>query len=84
MPSKPIRLLIVGAHPADAFDQAGGTLAHHAAEGDHASALIVTGGVRSHGWRLRDRYREAGESFDLKKESDESKNSKADEVRRAA
>jgi LmbE family N-acetylglucosaminyl deacetylase len=83
MPSKPIRLLIVGAHPADAFDQAGGTLAHHAAEGDHVSALIVTGGVRSHDWRLRDRYQEAGESFDLKKESDESKNSKADEVRRA-
>ena len=83
MASNAIRILIVGAHPADAFDQAGGTLAHHAAEGDHVSALIVTGGVRSHDWRLQDRHRKADESFDLSKETDESKDSKTREVRQA-
>ena len=41
MASEPIRILIVAAHPADAFDQAGGTLAHHAAEADRISALIL-------------------------------------------
>ena len=51
MASRPIRLLVVGAHPADAFDQAGGTMAHHAAEGDHVSVLIVTTGARSHHWQ---------------------------------
>lgn len=83
MASRPIRLLVVGAHPADAFDQAGGTLAHHAAEGDHVSALIVTGGVRSHDWRLGDRLVKAGKSFDMKKERARSRRSKQDEVHRA-
>ena len=83
MASQPIRILIVGAHPADAFDQAGGTLAHHAAEGDHVSALIITGGVRSHDWRLQDRHRKADESFDPSKERDESEDSKTREVRQA-
>ena len=83
MTSRPIRLLVVGAHPADAFDQAGGTMAHHAAEGDHVSALIVTSGVRSHDWQLLDRQKKAGNSFDLNEESARSERSKTDEVRRA-
>ena len=69
MASKPIKLLIVAAHPADSFDQAGGTLAHHAAEGDQVSALIMTGGARSHDWRLQDSHRKSDQSFDLEKET---------------
>jgi len=32
--TRPLRLLSVGGHPADAFDSAGGTLAHHVQRGD--------------------------------------------------
>jgi LmbE family N-acetylglucosaminyl deacetylase len=81
--STPIRILAVGAHPADAFDQAGGTLAHHVAEGDQVSALILTGGANSHDWRLQDRHMQADESFNRGKEIDASKDEKTDEVRRA-
>ena len=83
MASKPIRILIVGAHPADAFDQAGGTLAHHAAEGDQVSALIVTGGARSHDWQLQDRHKNADQSFDVEKEASQATGSKNNEVRKA-
>ena len=31
--SESLRILSVGAHPADIFDQSGGTMAHHAARG---------------------------------------------------
>ena len=83
MASNPIRILIVAAHPADAFDQAGGTLAHHVAEGDQVSALILTGGARSHDWQMSDRQLKADESFDLEKESEEGPGKKTDETRRA-
>jgi LmbE family N-acetylglucosaminyl deacetylase len=49
-----IRLLIVTAHPADSFDQAGGTLAHHVELGDRVTALMLTTGVRSHDWQILD------------------------------
>jgi LmbE family N-acetylglucosaminyl deacetylase len=57
-------LLIVTAHPADSFDQAGGTIAHHVEQGDTATALMLTTGVRSHDWQLLDARRrgEAGGS----------------------
>ena len=83
MASRPIRLLVVGAHPADAFDQAGGTMAHHAAEGDHVSVLIVTSGVRSHDWQFNDRHNKADNSVDLDEDTARAERSKADEVRRA-
>jgi len=54
MATRPLKILVVAAHPADSFDQAGGTCAHHAAEGDEVSALILTGGARSHEWKLQD------------------------------
>ena len=50
-------ILMVGGHPADAFDNAGGTLAHHAAAGDRVVAAVMTHGVRSHDIRLIDKYR---------------------------
>ncbi|MSU51826.1 MAG: hypothetical protein EXS41_00275 [Opitutaceae bacterium] len=43
-----LRLLIVGAHPADIFDQSGGTMAHHAARGDWVGCVVLTHGARVH------------------------------------
>ena len=48
LPDENINILVVGAHPADAFDDVGGTLAHHAARGDHITALVLTHGARVH------------------------------------
>jgi 4-oxalomesaconate hydratase len=83
MATKPLRVLIVAAHPADAFDQAGGTLAHHAAEGDKVSALIVTGGASSHDWQMQDCHKKADKSFNLEKEAEKASGSKTDEVTEA-
>ena len=65
MPSRNIRIMIVATHPADSFDQAGGTLAHHVARGDVVTAVIATTGVRSHHWRLADERRGTGDPVDI-------------------
>ncbi len=44
----PLRLLVVGAHPADVFDQSGGTMAHHIERGDWVGCAVMTTGVRVH------------------------------------
>ena len=46
--SEPLRLLSIGAHPADIFDQSGGTMAHHAARGDFVACVVLTHGARVH------------------------------------
>jgi len=43
-----LRILVIGAHPADIFDQSGGTMAHHVKRGDWVGALILTHGARIH------------------------------------
>lgn len=43
-----IRILSVGAHPADVFDQSGGTMAHHASRGDYVACVVITHGARVH------------------------------------
>jgi len=43
-----LRILVVGAHPADVFDQSGGTMAHHAARGDTITCVVLTHGARVH------------------------------------
>ena len=45
---KPLRLLSIGAHPADVFDQSGGTMAHHSMRGDYVACIVVTHGARVH------------------------------------
>jgi LmbE family N-acetylglucosaminyl deacetylase len=45
---KPLRILTIGAHPADVFDQSGGTMAHHAKRGDWVGCVVVTTGARVH------------------------------------
>ncbi|MBM3935050.1 MAG: hypothetical protein FJ319_12250 [SAR202 cluster bacterium] len=43
-----LRILSIGAHPADVFDQSGGAMAHHAARGDKVSCIVITHGARTH------------------------------------
>jgi LmbE family N-acetylglucosaminyl deacetylase len=45
---RPLRLLSIGAHPADVFDQSGGTMAHHSSRGDYVACIVVTHGARVH------------------------------------
>ena len=83
----PLSILLVGGHPADAFDNAGGTLAHHAAAGDRVEAAVMTHGARSHAIKLIDRYR-TGEQTSLEidrvdEEVDRAVDEKRGEVRRA-
>ena len=43
-----LTILSIGAHPADIFDQSGGTMAHHVARGDHVGCVVLTHGARVH------------------------------------
>ncbi len=54
---QPARLMVVAAHPADAFDNTGGTCAEHIAQGDHVTVVICTCGIHVHNERLRDELR---------------------------
>jgi LmbE family N-acetylglucosaminyl deacetylase len=83
MPSRNIKLMIVATHPADSFDQAGGTLAHHVARGDSVTAVVATTGVRSHHWKLADRKRQAGADVDVEEMVQEAVEEKLEEVRSA-
>ncbi|MDJ0754189.1 MAG: PIG-L deacetylase family protein [Ardenticatenaceae bacterium] len=46
--TEPLRLLSIGAHPADIFDQSGGTMAHHVSRGDYVGCVVLTHGARIH------------------------------------
>jgi len=46
--TQPLRLLSIGAHPADTFDQNAGALAHHASRGDYVACISMTNGTRIH------------------------------------
>ena len=48
MTNCPLRILSIGAHPADIFDQSGGAMAHHAARGDYVACVVLTHGARIH------------------------------------
>ena len=83
MPSRPIQFLLVGAHPADSFDQAGGTLAHHAARGDKVTVAIATTGVRSHHSILLEAKRAGRDPGDVEKQVKEATEQKLQEARAA-
>ena len=83
MTSRPVHIMLVVAHPADSFDQAGGTLAHHVAQGDRVTVVIATTGVRSHHQKLADEKRKAGADFDLEERIKEAVEEKLEEVRSA-
>ena len=83
MASRPIHIMLVATHPADSFDQAGGTLAHHVAQGDRVTIVIATTGVRSHHWKLAEEKRQAGADFDIEERVKEAVEEKLEEVRNA-
>ena len=83
MASRPIHLMIVGTHPADVVDQAGGTLAHHIEQGDKVTAVIVTTGARSHHWKLIDQKRRQQEELDVEPLIAQVAQEKLEESRRA-
>jgi LmbE family N-acetylglucosaminyl deacetylase len=74
---------MVGAHPADCFDQAGGTLAHHVEQGDHVTAVTLTIGVRSHHWQTVDAKKAAEGMVDVDAELERRVAEKLEEVRAA-
>lgn len=43
-----MKLMFVGAHPADVFDLAGGTIYNHTERGDEVQIIVFTDGLRSH------------------------------------
>ena len=53
----PARIMVITAHPVDAFDNSGGTCAEHIAQGDHVIAVICTSGINIHNERLFDELR---------------------------
>ncbi len=84
--SGPITLLNIGAHPADVFDQSGGTMAHHVARGDRVAAAILTHGARVHDAVISDemfRRDQVPDSEELSALMQERAHNKAQEVRRA-
>ena len=84
--AEPLRLLSIGAHPADIFDQSGGTMAHHVERGDDVRCVVLTHGARVHDAVISDEmfHREevpdAAELLDLMAERSDVK---AEEVRAA-
>lgn len=81
-----ITLLSIGAHPADVFDQSGGTMAHHVERGDRVAAAILTHGARGHDAVLADemfRREQVPAADELTALMQERADNKAGEVRRA-
>ena len=52
--SEPLRIVSIGAHPADVFDQSGGTKAHHTARGDYVACISLTHGARIFAYPVRE------------------------------
>ena len=57
MSVRKMKIMMVCAHPGDAFDDSGGTLCHHVERGDDVVVLIVTHGARSHAAMFTDEKR---------------------------
>jgi 4-oxalomesaconate hydratase len=83
---EPLRILSIGAHPADIFDQSGGTMAHHVARGDWVGCCVLTHGARVHDQVISEAMfhrRRIPQKARLGKLMDERADVKAAEVRRA-
>ncbi len=82
----PLNLLIIGAHPADIFDQSGGTMAHHARRGDRVACCVLTHGARVHDAVISDQMfhqERVPEAEQLQELMQQRADVKAQEVRRA-
>ncbi len=84
--SESLRLLSIGAHPADIFDQSGGTMAHHSSRGDYVGCVVLTHGARIHDAVISDsmqKQEQVPDAPELNKLIAERTDVKAEEVRRA-
>ena len=84
--SENLRLLSIGAHPADIFDQSGGTMAHHVARGDWVGCVVLTHGARVHDKVIsNDMFHsdQVPDEDELKRMMAERADVKVEEVRRA-
>ena len=57
MAVRKMKIMMICAHPGDAFDDSGGTLCHHVERGDDVVVVIVTHGARSHAAMFTDEKR---------------------------
>lgn len=83
---QPLRILSIGAHPADIFDQSGGTMAHHAERGDYVGCVVLTHGARVHDKVISDEMyhrTEVPEAAELEALMAERSDVKAEETREA-
>ena len=84
--TQPLRIISIGAHPADIFDQSGGTMAHHTSRGDHVACVVLTHGARVHDAVISDAMfhrEEVPEQAELMKLMEDRSDVKAEEVRAA-
>src|ERR1700753_1409605 len=85
-PINSLRLLSIGAHPADVFDQSGGTMAHHVRRGDWVGCMVLTHGLRVHDKVISDEMfgrKHIPPADELKPLMAERADVKADETRKA-
>ncbi|MBV7339384.1 PIG-L family deacetylase [Chloroflexi bacterium TSY] len=81
-----LRILSIGAHPADIFDQSGGTMAHHVQRGDSVGCVVLTHGARVHDAVISDamfHQPEVPEASELRTFMAERSDVKAEETRQA-
>lgn len=81
-----LRILVIGAHPADIFDQSGGTMAHHTKRGDWVGCVVLTHGARVHDEVISDqmfRRKQVPEASKLRSLMSQRSDVKANEVRKA-
>ncbi len=79
-----LRILLFGGHPADTFDGAGGTLAHHINRGDEVTVVSLTHGAATHSFELLDGIKTGEVSMEqANKALEEEKEKKQREVREA-
>jgi LmbE family N-acetylglucosaminyl deacetylase len=81
-----LRILSIGAHPADIFDQSGGTMAHHTRRGDWVGCCVLTHGARIHDQVISEKMfhtRKVPQAAKLKEMMAQRADVKALEVRKA-
>ena len=84
--TQPLRIVSIGAHPADIFDQSGGTMAHHTSRGDYVACVVLTHGARVHDAVISDAMfhrEEIPDQAELMKLMEDRSDVKAEEVRAA-
>lgn len=86
MDVRKMKVMMICAHPGDAFDDSGGTLCHHVQRGDDVVVVLITNGARSHAAMFTDEKRKPEGERDEElagKTIEEIEEIKAEEIRAA-